>query len=270
MSLVDRLTRTLAERLPAMENLTASDSWIAYFGAAHLAVFYLAGRYYSLAQRLADVRYISTVARRPGQRPPSYEVLGVLLVIQIAVKALLRLHRYRRAQSAKVDSATEPEEKEEEKQPNDGDGLDVIRLDGVRWSHKSAPAALLDDEAFLKHADGKPERPIAPLAYPDPTNATALSAQDLGLPLGAAQADLDTARAAAKGRATQLESIAQSVLRCTLCMEQRAPQKGGSAVTECGHVFCWDCITAWAREKPECPLCRQAIAANRLLPVYNF
>lgn len=32
---------------------------------------------------------------------------------------------------------------------------------------------------------------------------------------------------------------------CTLCLEERTD----SCVTECGHLFCWNCIVGWGREK---------------------
>ncbi|CAD6931788.1 unnamed protein product, partial [Tilletia controversa] len=47
----------LARRLPALESLHASDGWLAYLGAAHLAIFYLGGRYYAVAQRIVGVQY---------------------------------------------------------------------------------------------------------------------------------------------------------------------------------------------------------------------
>ena len=32
---------------------------------------------------------------------------------------------------------------------------------------------------------------------------------------------------------------------CTLCLEERTD----SCATECGHLFCWNCIVGWGREK---------------------
>ena len=36
---------------------------------------------------------------------------------------------------------------------------------------------------------------------------------------------------------------------CTLCLEERT----GSCATECGHLFCWNCIVGWGREKVTIP-----------------
>jgi len=51
--------------------------------------------------------------------------------------------------------------------------------------------------------------------------------------------------------------------KCTLCLE---PMRDPS-VTTCGHVFCWTCILDWVREKPECPLCRQGVLGQHVLPL---
>ncbi len=246
----------------------------------------------------------------------------MLLGFQILVKGLLGLNRWRARRKAALAEAKaaaraasgvplSEEEEAEERRKQAKQARETVVLDGTRWSHKSSPAVMIDangnalsagaggddeGDALVKHAPASSG--IAPLAYADPDGAP-LGAAALGLRAETASAEeLRTAQAAAKGRATELENIAQSVLRCTLCMEQRAPEKGGSAVTECGHIFCWDCINGWAREKvscsndceladtrlnadillctfsivhqPECPLCRQAINPHRFLPVYNF
>lgn len=38
--------------------------------------------------------------------------------------------------------------------------------------------------------------------------------------------------------------------KCTLCLEERT----NGCATDCGHMFCWDCIVGWAREKVCCSL----------------
>lgn len=113
--LLDGLS-SLAPDLPTFESLTEY-----YLRSVHLAVFYLFGRYYHLSKRGAGIRFvcqatccqkpqlivwlsqISTQARRSpaagassGASPPSsYEVLGVLMAIQISVRAFLAIRRRR-------------------------------------------------------------------------------------------------------------------------------------------------------------------------------
>ncbi|KIM47963.1 hypothetical protein M413DRAFT_439658 [Hebeloma cylindrosporum] len=63
-----------------------------------------------------------------------------------------------------------------------------------------------------------------------------------------------------------IPDVQRASRNCTLCLEERTD----SCATECGHLFCWNCIVGWGREKPECPLCRQSLSLDRLLPIYNL
>lgn len=223
--------RWLAANLPGSHVLSASDGWVAYAYAAQLALFYLGGRYYTIAHRLADVDYVHAVAKRSNMRPQSYEILGMLLVFQLLVKFGLSARTWLK-QHAGEQQAMESSEKQEEQ---------TVRIDNAVYSHAESPAAKLPS---------KEPPAVVPLAYADPD--TTATPEQLGIPTPSGAADvesLEIAQAASRARGSQLEAIAEDVLRCTLCMDRRTPERGNSALTECGHVFCWDCITGWAREK---------------------
>ncbi|CAD6889131.1 unnamed protein product [Tilletia caries] len=206
----------LARRLPALESLHASDGWLAYLGAAHLAIFYLGGRYYAVAQRIASSSPSNSASNSSSPPAPAYA----------------------------RGSAGEHAER-------------MMKIDDQLWTHATAPASLVTKRPHPQQQTQ--QQVVVPLLYPSTESKTVLP----GITSSSEPQQI-------QNNTAQLTQVADSLLRCTLCMEQRTPERGNSAVTECGHVFCWDCITGWAREKPECPLCRQSLAPSRLLPVYNF
>ncbi|KAI5476664.1 Haloacid dehalogenase-like hydrolase domain containing protein [Pseudohyphozyma bogoriensis] len=113
-----------AEDFPTFEALTGD-----YLRSVHLAIFYLWGRYYSLSKRATGIRFISTQAQRlspnAALQPSSYEVLGVLMAVQLAVRALLVVRRRRAAAQATVD---EPKEKAAPKKTFTVDGRPISEI----------------------------------------------------------------------------------------------------------------------------------------------
>lgn len=252
----------LALVLPGSHVLEASNGLVAYISAAQLTVFYLFGRYYTLAHRLAKVDYLYASAHRPNSRPQSYEVLGVLLGTQLLVKLGMTVHAaYKKHKEITLQAP----------------GNDTMTNAADPLSSGRPAMSVQLDETYVSHTDqasapwGHKQPAGVPLDYPDAS--APLSPEHLGFPRKLDASDrsrFEAAQAACRAKTTQLEAVADEVLRCTLCMDRRTPEMGNSAVTECGHVFCWDCITGWIKEKPECPLCRQAVQANKLIPIYNL
>ena len=50
------------------------------------------------------------------------------------------------------------------------------------------------------------------------------------------------------------DNIIPEIEQCRLCLERRRD----TAVTPCGHLFCWTCLCHWLWQSPQCPLCRRS------------
>ena len=230
----DKISQTLASiEWPSFESLVDD-----HLRAVHLAVFYLTGRYYHLAKRVVGIRYvsspfsaprlpsdqrplslqISTQTRRPGAQaqPPSYEVLGVLMTVQLTVRivrALLNRRRRLREEKAIASGGTTLSKKEQEKREREKNRkratVDAVSVDKLTFDPED-PAPPAEEEDVPKYAWGEPFEKDEEAAANEGTEVTDSHAR-----------------------------------RCTLCLGARRDP----AATSCGHVFCWECIVGWAREK---------------------
>ncbi|EFP74723.2 peroxisome bioproteinsis factor 10 [Puccinia graminis f. sp. tritici] len=212
--------------------------------ALHLSIFYLTGRYFTWSKRFSGITYISDrlrPLRADGlgrESPPSYEILGVLMVIQLVVK-VVGTHRQARRRREQLRLASEPVAILDKKESDPKQSNRVLTVDGR-----------LIDEMILEPEDEEEE--------------------EEGLDEESDEKDkLDHQKLVDEcPEGVLIDDLSDQVTtrRCTLCLGPRKDQTS----LECGHLFCWRCLVSWIREKPECPLCRHSVHLAELLPLYNF
>ncbi|KAK0657526.1 Pex12 amino terminal region-domain-containing protein [Cercophora newfieldiana] len=210
----------------------------AHLHALVLATFYFSGAYYSLSKRIWGLRYVFTRRIEEGQGGRAgYEVLGVLLVVQMIVRGYMHLREQLSAS-----------------QFEDGSLDSAIR---ERAFGSAAVNVSLDENAYSSNNELLPgtgqagsgnQRSLAEIGASTHTPVPKGGRARYDLAVG------DAVMGWIKGRQQR---------KCTLCLEELKDP----AATQCGHVFCWACIGDWIREKPECPLCRRQALAQHVLPL---
>jgi peroxin-10 len=220
----------------------------AHLHAATLAVFYFSGAYYSLSKRLFGLRYVFTRRIEDGQGGRAgYEVLGVLLVVQMLVRGYSHI-REQLASAAVVPDEEDDHDSEfrHERGGVLGTGATVdVSLDGNAYTINNE---LLGGGGGASGGPSSAQRSLAEIGRTAHTPVPKA---------GRARYDL--------GTGDQVMGWIKGVQqrKCTLCLEELKDP----AATSCGHVFCWACIGDWVREKPECPLCRREALVQHILPL---
>ncbi|VDB95437.1 unnamed protein product [Peniophora sp. CBMAI 1063] len=216
--LLARFGSALNQRSLLLRNaVQAAVGVLEIVGGLNLAIFYLRGTYYDLVRRALGLRSVSATPENPQSRPPSYSLLGVLILVRLLYRLISHLKSSQTAAS----------------------GLGDEQKRRVATTSGSVEP----------HIDGRTVSEI--LNAPDPDTAPTIPAEEDESTV------LDVASIPPQIRAGRT---------CTLCLEERR----GTCATECGHLFDWDCIYGWGREKSECPLCRQALDLTKLLPIRNL
>ncbi|KAI9171254.1 RING-1 protein [Paramyrothecium foliicola] len=241
-----RLRKLLERRLATLRQKGRSAGWearlwgylsrnlssvtsAAPFQALTLALFYFGGTYYELSKRILSLRYVFTRTVPDTPDRAGYELLGVLLVVQLGVQAYLHVRstlasstEALRERAPFLDSAPPNVSLDHDNSYAENNGLLLSGLGGqgpqtskvdistaTHTPLASKPRFFLGDEKVMSYIKGSQQR------------------------------------------------------KCTLCLEELKDP----AATQCGHVFCWECIGDWVKEKPECPLCRREAMVQHILPL---
>ncbi|KAI9663448.1 MAG: peroxisome biogenesis factor 10 [Alyxoria varia] len=249
-----------------LNTLTSSNR----ISAISLAIFYFTGAYYHLSKRIFSLRYVFT--RKPpessggntspqAQARSGYEVLGVLLVLQMLVQAGFHVRDvFRESEDTyekhgRADTTTSA-------MNEPGAGRSSLGTDDMarisRLTHTPLQPA---DEPRIQLSPSTSTSTSRPQTTSSNSTTTSTAKLTSRTQPRAPTKTLPTPSTQPTHQNLQALFPTPQSRTCTLCLE---PLKD-PAVTPCGHVFCWGCCREFAAEKEECPLCRSKVRRSGML-----
>lgn len=214
---------------------SAITFWLQWLARLHLALFYLYGRYYEVAKRLAGVRLVHIGRSRAYS--PRYDALGLLIVLQLLLEpidALLQRPLWRQRIYALVEGAASAMQRLRETLH----GRVHLLIGEPSNEPNSNKRCSLQDRRCVERV-----------------HRTTGSLED-----SQARKQLLIANQPSKPPVSMDEQQATRY-RCVLCLDRC----NHPTCTACGHVFCWICILDWVRQQHTCPVCRSAAQMTDLV-----
>ncbi|KAK4461283.1 peroxisome biogenesis factor 10 [Cladorrhinum samala] len=254
--------RLLRYLLAHLTSLTSGS----HIQAVTLAVFYFTGAYYSLSKRLFGLRYVFThkVDPQNGGNRGGYEVLGVLLVVQMVVRGWIHL-RQQLISPAAAHQFNEDDEDGEGDDEDEEEYRERAALFGGDVNVSLDQNAYSSNNELLSGGSGSGSNQRSMVQIGITTHTPVMKGGRARVDLGVAERNKggSSSSSALKMMMPMAWIKGAQQRKCTLCLEEMKDP----AATSCGHVFCWVCIGDWVREKPECPLCRREALAQHILPL---
>jgi len=241
--------------------INKSDAVISFLLKCHLCVFYFGGAAYSLAQRVCGVRYRYDGKAQYG-RTVSYSGLGRLLLAQLILSASFVLCKIVRYAFAALSDRRNRRRLKKALSPRNllrmtqfhvlfADGEEALEgLEGQPQSERCTTSTGGFDGMESEDDDRNVDESSQTEESASETEKVSTVLDELGLCF----------------KNDDEEETERAAPQCVLCLSPRRYP----TVTECGHVFCWNCIAEWCTAKGQCPLCKSAITHQKLIRLANM